>query len=157
MYSLRRSVSAAALLCSTVSFAHAADVATVANAWSRPTVPGQSVAAAYFDITANVPATLIAADTSAADKAELHNMSMDGGVMKMRPVARLDLPAHQTVKLGPGGYHLMLMDLKAPLKQGDKVPLTLEFERAGKVTLSLDVQGVGAQAPAGHDHSGMKK
>ena len=57
----------------------------------------------------------------------------------------------KTVKLAPGGYHLMLMDLKTPLKQGDKVPLTLEFEKAGKVTLSLDVQGVGAQAPAGHD------
>ena len=62
-----------------------------------------------------------------------------------------------TVKLAPGGYHLMLMDLKQPFKQGDKVPVTLEFEKAGKVALSLDVQGVGAQAPAGHDHSGVKK
>ena len=75
----------------------------------------------------------------------------------------------KTVKLAPGGYHLMMLDLKSPLKQGDKVPVTLEFEKAGKVTLSLDVQGVGAQAPAGAgksgghmdtkkmpDHSGMK-
>ena len=63
------------------------------------------------------------------------------------------------MKLAPGGYHLMLMDLKGPLKQGDKVPVTLEFEKAGKVTLSLEVQGVGAQAPAAGDHSGhrMKK
>jgi copper(I)-binding protein len=141
MYSLRRSVSAAALLCSTVSFAHAADVATVANAWSRPTVPGQSVAAAYFDITANVPATLIAADTSAADKAELHNMSMDGGVMKMRPVARLDLPAHQTDKLGPGGYHLMLVDIKHPLRVGDRLQITLTVQdsKGTKSTLPVSV------------------
>jgi len=64
----------------------------------------------------------------------------------------------KTVKLAPGGYHLMLMDLKGPFKQGDKVPVTLEFEKAGKVTLSLDVQGVGAQAPAHDhmDHSGKK-
>ena len=54
----------------------------------------------------------------------------------------------KTVKLAPGGYHLMLFDLKSPLKQGDKLPVTLEFEKAGKVKLSLDVQGVGAQAPA---------
>ena len=62
------------------------------------------------------------------------------------------------MKFAPGGYHLMLMDLKSPLKQGDKVPLVLVFEKAGKVNLSLDVQGVGAQAPggAGHDHSGKK-
>ena len=74
----------------------------------------------------------------------------------------LALEANGKLAFAPGGYHLMLMDLKTPLKQGDKVPLTLEFEKAGKVTLSLDVQGVGAQAPAGgapsgHDHSGMKK
>ena len=70
------------------------------------------------------------------------------------------------MKLAPGGYHLMMFDLKGPFKQGDKVPVTLEFEKAGKVTLSLDVQGVGAAAPAGGsdghtmnapDHSGMKK
>jgi len=92
-------------------------------------------------------------------------MAMNNGVMTMRPLDKgLVIEPGKTVKLAPGGYHLMLMDLKTPLKQGDKVPLTLEFEKAGKVTLSLDVQGVGAQAPAGadsshmmHDHSGTKK
>ena len=66
----------------------------------------------------------------------------------------------KTVKLAPGGYHLMLFDLKSPLKQGDKVPVTLEFEKAGKVKLSLDVQGVGAQGPRAGDSGGkmdMKK
>ncbi|MFX8554449.1 copper chaperone PCu(A)C, partial [Acinetobacter baumannii] len=82
--------------------------------------------------------------------------------MTMRPLDKgLTIEPGKTVKLAPGGYHLMIMDLKAPLKQGDKVPVTLEFETAGKVKASLDVQGVGAQAPAGGDHSGaameMKK
>jgi len=90
-------------------------------------------------------------------------MAVNNGVMTMRSLDKgLAIEPGKTVKLAPGGYHLMLMDLKTPLKQGDKVPLTLEFEKAGKVTLSLEVQGVGAQAPAGgapsgHDHSGMKK
>ena len=98
-------------------------------------------------------------------------MAMNNGVMTMRPLDKgLTIEPGKTVKLAPGGYHLMLFDLKSPLKQGDKVPVTLEFEKAGKVTLSLDVQGVGAQAPAAaggdhsghmemkkmHDHSGMK-
>jgi hypothetical protein len=60
------------------------------------------------------------------------------------------------VKLAPGGYHLMMFDLKNPLKQGDKVPVTLEFEKAGKVTVSFDVEGIGAQGPAGADNSGGK-
>ena len=95
---------------------------------------------------------------------------MVGGVMKMRPVEKgLTIDPGKTVKLAPGGYHLMMMDLKSQLKQGDKVPVTLEFEKAGKVTVSLDVAGVGAQGPAGagasggkmemnkmQDHSGMK-
>jgi copper(I)-binding protein len=89
-------------------------------------------------------------------------MSMKDGVMTMRPLDKgLTIEPGKTVKLAPGGYHLMMLDLKTPLKQGDKVPVTLEFEKAGKVTLSLDVQGVGAQAPAGADKSGghmdMKK
>src|SRR5882724_3984473 len=88
-------------------------------------------------------------------------MAMNNGVMTMRPLDKgLAIEPGKTVKLAPGGYHLMLMDLKNPLKQGEKVPLTLEFEKAGKVTLSLDVQGVGAQGPAGASNSGdtdMKK
>lgn len=89
-------------------------------------------------------------------------MAMNNGVMTMRPLDKgLTIEPGKTVKLAPGGYHLMLMDLKSPLKKGDKVPVTLEFERAGKVKLSLDVQGVGAQAPAGAGSSGgqmkMKK
>jgi copper(I)-binding protein len=75
--------------------------------------------------------------------------------MKMRPVdGGLAIDPGKTIKLAPSGYHLMIMDLKSPLKQGDKVPVTLEFEKAGKVAVTLDVQGVGAQGPGGGD--GMK-
>ena len=86
-------------------------------------------------------------------------MAMNNGVMTMRSLDKgLAIEPGKTVKLAPGGYHLMLMDLKSPLKQGDKLPLTLEFRKAGKVKLALEVQGVGAQAPAAGDHSGhMKK
>jgi periplasmic copper chaperone A len=90
---------------------------------------------------------------------------MDNGVMKMRPLDKgLVIDPGKTVKLAPGGYHMMLQELKGPFKQGDKVPVTLQFEKAGKVAVSLDVQGVGAQAPGDSgqmmkkmpDHSGMK-
>jgi copper(I)-binding protein len=83
-------------------------------------------------------------------------MSMNNGVMRMRPVdGGLTIDPGKTVKLAPSGYHLMIMDLKSPLKQGDKLPLTLQFEKAGKVAVTLDVQGVGAQGPGGGD--GMMK
>ena len=92
-------------------------------------------------------------------------MATKNGVMTMRPLDKgLTIDPGKTVKLSPGGYHLMLFDLKSPLKQGDTLPITLEFEKAGKVAVSLEVQGVGAQAPGGGsmmmkkmpDHSGMK-
>ena len=83
-------------------------------------------------------------------------MAMNNGVMTMRALDKgLAIEPGKTVKFAPGGYHLMLMDLKSPLKQGDKLPVTLEFEKAGKVKLAFDVQGVGAQGPAaGEGHSG---
>jgi copper(I)-binding protein len=114
----------------------------ITQAWSRATPNGAKIAGG--DI---------------AGKVEVHEMAMNNGVMTMRPLDKgLAIEPGKTVKLAPGGYHLMLMDLKGPFKQGDKVPVTLEFEKAGKVTLSLDVQGVGAQAPAHDhmDHSGKK-
>ncbi len=98
-----------------------------------------------------------------AGRVEIHEMAINNGVMTMRPLDKgLAIEPGKTVKLAPGGYHLMLMDLKNPLKQGEKVPLELQFEKAGKVAVSLDVEGVGAQAPSGGhdmkpDHSGMKK
>lgn len=143
----------------------------ITQAWSRATPGGAKIAGGYLTIENKgaAPDRLIGGSGDVAARVEVHEMAMNNGVMTMRPLDKgLAIEPGKTVKLAPGGYHLMLMDLKAPLKQGDKVPVTLEFEKAGKVQLSLDVQGVGAQAPAGagpagghdmkmHDHSGMKK
>lgn len=136
----------------------------ITQAWSRATPGGAKIAGGFLTIEnkGTAPDRLIGGSATIVGKVEIHEMAMNNGVMTMRPLDKgLPIEPGKAVKLAPGGYHLMLMDLKQPLKQGDKVPLTLEFEKAGKVALSLDVQGVGAQAPAGgemkHDHSGMKK
>ena len=132
----------------------------ITQGWSRATPGGAKIAGGFLTIENKgaAPDRLVSGSADIVGKVEIHEMAMNNGVMTMRPLDKgLVIEPGKTVKLAPGGYHLMLMDLKQPLKQGDKVPLTLEFEKAGKVALSLDVQGVGAQAPAGHDHSGMKK
>ena len=136
----------------------------ITQPWSRATPSGAKVAGGYLTIEnkGTTPDRLVSGTGDIAGKVEIHEMAMNNGVMTMRPLDKgLVIEPGKTMKLAPGGYHVMLMDLKAPLKQGDKVPLTLEFEKAGKVVLSLDVQGVGAQAPAGAGHSGgqhdMKK
>jgi copper(I)-binding protein len=135
----------------------------ITQAWSRATPGGAKIAGGYLTIENKgaAPDRLIGGTGDVASKVEVHEMATKDGVMTMRPLDKgLVIEPGKTVKLAPGGYHLMLMDLKGPLKQGDKVPLTLEFEKAGKVKLSLDVQAVGARAPGG-DHSGgtmdMKK
>jgi copper(I)-binding protein len=130
----------------------------ITQPWSRATPGGAKIAGGFLTIENKgaAPDRLIGGSGDFAGKVEIHEMAMNNGVMTMRPLDKgLAIEPGKTVKLAPGGYHLMLMDLKTPLKQGDKVPLTLQFEKAGKVALSLDVEGVGAQAP--HDHSGMKK
>jgi copper(I)-binding protein len=124
----------------------------ITQAWSRATPGGAKIGGGYLTIEnkGSTPDRLIGGSGDVASKIEVHEMSMKNGVMTMRPLDNgLTIEPGKTVKLAPGGFHLMLFDLKAPLKQGDKVPVTLEFEKAGKVTLSLDVQGLGAQGPAG--------
>jgi len=131
----------------------------ITQPWSRATPGGAKIGGGFLTIENKgaAPDRLVSVAGDIAGRIEIHEMAMNNGVMTMRPLDKgLAIEPGKTVKLAPGGYHLMLMDLKNPLKQGDKVPLTLEFEKAGKVALSLDVQGVGAPAPA-HDHSGMKK
>jgi copper(I)-binding protein len=129
----------------------------ITQAWSRATPNGAKIAGGYLTIENKgaAPDRLVGAAGDIAGKVEVHEMSMNNGVMTMRPLDNgLAIEPGKTVKFAPGGYHLMMFDLKGPLKQGDKVPVTLQFEKAGKVSVSLDVQGVGAQAPAGGDHSG---
>jgi periplasmic copper chaperone A len=124
----------------------------ITQAWSRATPGGAKVGGGYLTIEnkGSVPDRLIGGSTDVAGKLQVHEMAVNNGVMTMRPLDNgLTVEPGKTVKLAPGGYHLMLLDLKNPLKQGDKLPITLEFEKAGKVKLSLDVQGVGAQAPTG--------
>ncbi|WP_407160120.1 copper chaperone PCu(A)C [Bradyrhizobium sp. STM 3557] len=140
----------------------------ISQAWSRATPGGAKIGAGYLSIEnkGSAPDRLVAVSGDAAGKIEVHEMAMNKGVMTMRPLEQgLTIDPGKTVTLAPSGYHLMMMDLKAPLKQGDKVPLTLEFEKAGKVAVTLDVQGVGAKGPGGDsggmmkkmpDHSGMK-
>jgi periplasmic copper chaperone A len=129
----------------------AADTASVSNSWVRATVPGQSVAGAYMDITAKASTALVAVESPVAGNAKLHTMTMDGGVMKMRPLEKLELPANKTVNLKPGGYHVMLIDIKRQLKAGERVPLTLTLQdrKGGKSTLQLDVE-VREAAAGGH-------
>ena len=166
--SITRAIGCAALLCALfAAAARAEDVKAgdllITQAWSRATPSGAKVAGAYLTVENKGAAAdrLIGGSGDVAGRVEIHEMAMDNGIMKMRPLDKgLDIEPGKTVKFAPGGYHLMLLDLKSQLKQGDKVPVTLQFEKAGKVTLSLDVQGVGAQAPAGGDPSGghmMKK
>ena len=129
----------------------------ITQAWTRATPNGAKIGGGYFTIENRGSASdrLIGGSGDIAGKVEVHEMAMDNGVMKMRPLDKgLTIEPGKTVKLAPGGLHLMMFDLKGALKQGDKVPVTLEFEKAGKVTISLDVQGLGAQAPAAGDHSG---
>jgi hypothetical protein len=130
----------------------------ITQAWSRATPGGAKIGSGYLTIENKgaSPDRLIGGSADVAGKLEVHEMAMKDGVMTMRPLEKgLVIDPGKTVKLAPGGSHLMLFDLKSPLKQGEKVPVTLEFEKAGKVNLSLDVQSMGAQAPAGAAPGGM--
>jgi copper(I)-binding protein len=131
----------------------------ITQAWSRATPGGAKIGSGYLTIEnkGSAPDRLMGGSSDVAGKVEVHEMAMSNGVMKMRPLDKgLTIEPGKTVKLAPGGYHLMVMDLKNPLKQGDKLPITLDFEKAGKVKVSLDVEGVGAQGPAGAMGSGSE-
>src|SRR5580700_5809879 len=138
----------------------------ITQAWTRATPGGAKTGGGFLTIEnkGSAPDRLVGVSADVAGKVEVHEMAMDGGVMKMRPVeGGLTIDPGKTVKLAPGGLHLMMMDLKSPLKQGDKLPVTLQFEKAGKVQVTLDVAAVGAPGPAAGggdmkkmDHSGMK-
>ena len=132
----------------------------ISQGWTRATPGGAKIGGGFLTIEnkGTVPDKLIGASTDAAGKIEVHEMAVTDGVMKMRPLENgLAIEPGKSVKLAPGGYHLMMMDLKNPLKEGEKLPVTLQFEKAGKVAVTLDVEGVGAKGPAGGgDMGGMK-
>jgi copper(I)-binding protein len=122
----------------------------------RGMVPTQNTTGAFLRITAKTDAKLVGVKTPAAGMAELHLSSMEGGVMRMRPVEGIPLPAGKAVELKPGGYHVMLMHVKQPLKEGDRVPLTLEVETAGgkreSVTVDVPVLPISASGPKHGGH-----
>lgn len=129
--------------------------------WARPTVPGQQSGGAFMKIAnrGEVDDKLLSAHSPVAASTEVHSMTMDGHVMRMREIPELPVPAGQAVELRPGGYHVMFMGLRAPLKAGESVPLTLRFERAGEVTVAVKVemraqpaQPAGGHGTGGHHH-----
>ena len=113
----------------------------VTGAWARATLPGQKVGGVYMQLRSDTSAKLVGVRTPIAHAAEVHQMSNDGGVMRMRRVDTLDLPAGKTVALEPGGYHVMLLDIERPLKAGERITVTLVVEESGKrFELPVDVQ-----------------
>ena len=127
----------------------------IQHPWARPTVAGQSAGGGYLAIrnTGSVADRLLGGTAAGATSVELHQMRMDGDVMRMREIKALELPAGKLVTLAPGGLHLMLTGLTAPLKIGDKLPVKLRFEKAGEVELVFHVQSKPAPAAStAHAH-----
>lgn len=123
-----------------LSIGACADDIQVDGAWSRATAPGQGDAMADLSITSKQAATLVGISSTACKSVELHSMTHENGVMKMREVKTLELPAGKRVSLGESGYHLMLIGLKAPLKAGDAVPLTLKIKATGKRKVKVEAK-----------------
>jgi copper(I)-binding protein len=124
---------------------------TVTHPWARATPGGAKIGGAYLEMTAarGQGDRLISASSPAAGTVELHNHIMEGGIAKMRRVEAIPVPGGKSVVLKPSGYHLMLTDLKAPLKEGDLVKITLQFEKAGPIELEATVEPIGATGPHG--------
>ncbi|HKO86909.1 MAG TPA: copper chaperone PCu(A)C [Burkholderiales bacterium] len=113
---------------------------SVSKPWARATVGAQKVTGVFMDIRSEHEAVLIGAETPAAGLVEIHEMRMDGNMMRMRQLTALSLPAGQTVALQPGGYHLMLLDLKRPLSAGTTIPVTLRVRDAAGVLQKLEIK-----------------
>jgi len=127
----------------------------IGHPWSRATPPGAKVAGGYLTITnhGGAPDRLVSVVSDISGKAEVHEMAVKDGVMTMHPVeGGLEIPAGGKVELKPGGYHLMLMDLKHLTKEGEMFPATLTFEKAGSVTVEFQVEGMNAAGGMEMDH-----
>ena len=155
---MTRTLIAAAVAVFLSSSAHAHDFKAgplvVAHPWTRATPKSATVAGGYLKITntGNTPDRLTGGSAEVARKFEVHEMNMDGGVMKMRELKNgLEIPAGATVELKPGSYHIMMMNLSRPLAKGDKVKGSLTFEKAGKVDIEFSVEAMGGM-PAGMKH-----
>jgi len=149
MNTLKTLIAAIAFALTSAAHAHEFKLGEIkiGHPYARATVAGQPGGAFLKLDNAGADDKLLSARTELASRTELHSMAMEGDVMRMRQVDAIALPSGKTVELKPGGLHLMLFGLKAPLKNGDKFPLTLRFEKAGEVTVTVNVEAAGA------DHS----
>lgn len=138
-----------------VGVAFAGDV-VVSEAWTRATAPGQKVAGVYFDIESAVDAKLVGVQTSLTDAAEIHQMSIEDGVMRMRQVPAVNLPAGDRVEFKPGGYHVMLFDLEQPLHAGQQFVLSLTLSddtgHQTEVAVEVQVRNLDGSPVGGHHH-----
>jgi copper(I)-binding protein len=158
--SLKSIVAIVALLASSVAFAHSFKIGSleIEHPHARATTAGQTNGAAYMQIENNgkTDDKLIAASSPAATSVEIHSMSMEGDVMKMRAVEGLEIKAGAQVSMKPGeGYHIMLLGLKKPLQAGDKLPMMLTFSKAGKVKIVVHVSDKEAHAKPSENKDGM--
>lgn len=140
------------------AFAQARGDVQVEKPWARATVPGAAVGGGYLVIRNNGAAAdrLVGVTSPVSARVEMHEMAMEKDVMRMREVKGVAVPARGAVEFKPGGYHLMFMELKAPLKPGDKVPVTLRFERAGEVKADFAVEAAGAGGGHSAKHGATK-
>ncbi len=136
---IRFAIALLALSASSVSVVSAADL-DIKSPWVRGTVAGQKATGAFMELTSASGIAIVGASSPVANVTEIHEMKMDGGVMKMRAIPRLDVAAGKPVSLAPGGYHVMLMDLKQQLKKGDVVPLTLQIENKDKKVETIEIK-----------------
>ena len=125
----------------------------VSDAWVRGTVEGQNATGAFMQLRSADGTVLVGAASPVAGTAEIHEMRMDGAVMRMRQVPKVDLPAGRTVELKPGGYHIMLLELKRPLKKGEIVPIRLKLEMKDKSVRTLEVRAEVREPTSTGQHS----
>jgi copper(I)-binding protein len=131
----------------------------IAHPWARATPKGASVGGGYMKIsnTGNAPDRLVGGASDVSSRFEIHEMKMDNGVMKMRPITDgLEIKPGQTIEFNPGGYHVMFVGLKNALEKGQHVKATLQFEKAGKVDVDFVVEGIGTRSGDDHAMPGMK-
>jgi periplasmic copper chaperone A len=149
---LRFAMSIGLLLSSSQVFAQV----TVSEPWIRATVGGQKVAGGYMQIKSTRDLALVGAKSPASATVEVHEMAIVDNVMKMRALQKLDVPAGRSVELKPGGYHLMLIDIKEPMKVGAKVPMQLIFEDKDKkretVDITAEVRPIGGASAGKNEH-----
>lgn len=146
---LKKCFISAALLClSVLSFAHEYTIGElqIKHPWARASASGAANAGAFMVINSASDDQLVQVSGEIASKVEIHEMKMVDGIMKMRPVSAVPLAAGTETKLAPGTYHIMLIGLKQPLKEGDKFPLTLTFAKAGVITVQVKVEAMTYQA-----------